>query len=58
MGLTYNLGRALSAVSPAVVGFVATERGFAFAFLLLAGAFLAAGLLALALPETKGRELT
>jgi MFS family permease len=57
MGLTYNLGRALSAVSPAVVGFVAARHGFSFAFVFLAGAFLAAGLLALALPETKGREL-
>jgi len=57
MGLTYNLGRALSAVSPAVVGYVATRHGFSFAFVFLGCGFLSAALLALALPETKGREL-
>ncbi len=57
MGLSYNVGRGLSAAAPAVVGLVASRHGFGSAFLLLAGAFLAAALLALALPETRGRQL-
>jgi MFS family permease len=57
MGLSYNLGRGLSAVAPAVIGLLATRYGFGAAFMLLAGAFLAAALLALFLPETKGRRL-
>jgi len=58
MGLSYNLGRGLSAVAPFAVGAIATRFGFLPGFFLLAGAFLAAALLALLLPETRGRELT
>ena len=58
MGLSYNLGRGLSAAAPFAVGAIATRFGFLPAFLLLAGAFLAAAFLALLLPETRGRELT
>lgn len=58
MGLSYNLGRGLSAAAPFAVGAMASRFGFLPAFLLLAGAFLAAALLALLLPETRGRELT
>jgi MFS family permease len=57
MGLSYNVGRGLSAAAPAVVGLLATRFGFGAAFLVLAGAFLAGALLALLLPETKGRAL-
>ncbi|HEX2661595.1 MAG TPA: MFS transporter [Candidatus Acidoferrum sp.] len=57
MGLSYNLGRGLSAAAPFAVGAIASQFGFLPAFLLLAGAFLAAALLALLLPETRGREL-
>jgi MFS family permease len=57
MGLTYNLGRGFSAAAPAVIGLLAGRFGFGAAFLLLAAAFLAAALLALGLPETKGRQL-
>jgi len=57
MGLSYNVGRGLSAAAPAVVGLLATRFGFGAAFLVLAGAFLAGALLALLLPETKGRPL-
>jgi MFS family permease len=57
MGFTYNLGRGLSAVAPAVIGLLASRFGFGAAFVLLAVAFLAAALLALGLPETKGRRL-
>jgi MFS family permease len=58
MGLSYNLGRGLSAVAPFAVGAMATQFGFLPAFFLLAGAFLVAAFLALLLPETRGRELT
>ena len=58
MGLSYNLGRGLSAVAPFAVGAMALQFGFLPAFFLLAGAFLAAAFLALLLPETLGRELT
>ena len=58
MGLSYNLGRGLSAAAPFAVGAIATRFGFFPGFLLLAGAFLAAALLALLLPETRGRQLT
>ena len=57
MGLTYNIGRGFSALAPFVVGAMAKEYSFLAAFLLLAGAFLAAAMFALALPETKGKAL-
>jgi MFS family permease len=58
MGLSYNLGRGLSAAAPFAVGAMASRFGFLPAFFLLAGAFLMAALLSLLLPETRGRELT
>jgi MFS family permease len=57
MGLTYNIGRGFSAIAPFVVGYVATRYSFNAAFLLLAGAFFAGAMLALLLPETKGKHL-
>lgn len=57
MGLTYNIGRGISALAPFVVGAVATKVSFFAAFLVLAAAFLLGALLALALPETKGKQL-
>jgi MFS family permease len=57
MGLSYNLGRGLSAAAPFAVGLLAGRYGLGSAFFLQAGAFLAAALLALALPETKGKAL-
>jgi MFS family permease len=57
-GLTYNAGRLASAVAPWAVGALAGRHGLGVAFNLVAVAFLAAALLALLLPETKGREIT
>lgn len=57
MGLSYNIGRGLSAFAPFIVGALATRYGLGSAFFLQAGAFFAAALLALALPETKGKTL-
>ena len=57
MGLSYNVGRGFSALAPWVVGLLAVRGGLGSAFLVLAGAFLAAGLLASRLPETRGKVL-
>jgi MFS family permease len=58
MGLSYNIGRGLSAVAPLAVGAIASRYGFLPGFFLLAAAFLMAALLALLLPETRGRQLS
>ena len=58
MGLSYNIGRGLSAAAPFTVGALAIHFGVGPAFFLQAGAFFTAALLALALPETRGRQLT
>jgi MFS family permease len=57
MGLSYNIGRGLSALAPYAVGALALRFGIGPAFWLQAGAFLMAALLALALPETRGQQL-
>ena len=57
MGLTYNIGRGFSAIAPFVVGAIAKEYSFYSAFLFLAAAFVLAAMLALLLPETKGKAL-
>ncbi len=56
-GITYNLGRGLSAAAPFAVGRLSSKHGLGFAFLLTSVAFWLAGLVALLLPETHGREL-
>ena len=58
MGLSYNLGRGVSAFAPFAVGALALHFGIGPAFFMQAAAFLLAALLALTLPETRGRELT
>lgn len=57
MGLTYNTGRALSAAAPWVLGTVAAHRSLSTAFWISGLAFLAAGLPALGVPETRDRPL-
>jgi len=57
MGLSYNIGRGLSAVAPLAVGALALRYGIGPAFILQAAAFFSAAMLALALPETRGMEL-
>jgi MFS family permease len=58
MGLSYNIGRGLSAAAPFAVGALALHYGIGPAFFLQAAAFFVAALLALLLPETLGRALT
>jgi len=57
MGLSYNVGRGISALAPFAVGAIATRYSFTAAFYLLAAAFFLSALLALTLPETKGKHL-
>jgi MFS family permease len=57
-GFIYNAGRAVSALAPAAVGFLATSFGLSGALAFTAGFFVLAGLIVLIfLPETKGAEL-
>lgn len=56
-GLTYNLGRGISAAAPFLVGALSAQYGLGFAFLLTSASFLMAGFVALFIPETRGREL-
>jgi MFS family permease len=56
-GFTYNLGRGLSALAPFTIGALAKSYGLAIAFYLTAAFFLFSGLVAFALPETKGKAL-
>ena len=58
MGFSYNVGRLFSAVAPFAVGALAAKHGIGTAFLLQSAAFLAAAILSLSLPETRGQELT
>lgn len=57
MGVTYNIGRGVSAIAPLTIGLLAHRFGLGPSFFVLAGAFLLAAVLALALPETKGKQL-
>lgn len=57
MGLSYNVGRGISAVAPFAVGALAIRYGLGRSFFLVGASFLIAALLTLALPETKGKEL-
>jgi MFS family permease len=57
-GFTYNVGRLASAAAPYLVGSLADTHGFGTALLVCSGAFVAAALLWIWIPETKGRALT
>ncbi|CCH34110.1 MFS transporter [Actinosynnema sp. NPDC047251] len=56
-GFTYNFGRAVGALFPALVGFMAERMGVGGAMIFGAIAYGIAVLALLGLPETKGREL-
>jgi MFS family permease len=57
-GFTYNMGRLASAAAPFTVGSLAQTHGFRTALLLTSVAFVLAALTWIAIPETRGRELT
>lgn len=57
-GFTYNLGRALGAFFPTVVGFLSDVMGLGGAMLFGAAGYALALVALLGLPETRGRELT
>ncbi|MFD9737416.1 MFS transporter [Umezawaea sp. NPDC059074] len=57
-GFTYNFGRAVGALFPAGVGFLAESMGVGGAMVFGAAAYGVAVLALLGLPETLGRELT
>jgi MFS family permease len=56
-GITYNVGRGLSALAPVTVGALAASHGLGAAFSLSSGAFLLAAFLWIWIPETRGRAL-
>jgi MFS family permease len=57
LGFTYNGARAMSCVSPWIIGWVGQAQGLSSAFYLCGGAFLLASVMATQLPETKGKKL-
>ncbi len=56
-GLTYNLGRALSALAPLSIGMLAKTWGVGPALVLTSAFFVAGALVARLLPETRGKLL-
>ena len=58
-GFSYNFGRAIAALFPALVGYLSTRAGLGVAIATFAGvAYLIMIAAVLSLPETQGRELT
>jgi MFS family permease len=57
-GFTYNIGRVASAAAPYLVGTLADTHGFGAALLVCSAAFIAAAVLWIWIPETRGRVLT
>jgi MFS family permease len=58
VGFTYNTGRMVSALAPAVIGFFAARFGVGGALSITAFAFIAGSLAIFLVPETRGAELT
>ena len=56
-GVTYNIGRGLSALAPITVGALSAEYGLGAAFSITSGAFVLAAVLWIWIPETRGRAL-
>jgi len=56
-GITYNVGRGISAIAPFAVGLAADRAGLGAGFSMTGAAFLLAALLWIGIPETKGRAL-
>jgi MFS family permease len=56
-GFTYNIGRVVSAAAPFTVGTLAQTHGFGQALTVSSLAFVAAALMWIWIPETRGRQL-
>jgi len=56
-GFTYNIGRIVSAAAPFTVGTLAQTHGFGPALTVSSLAFVAAALMWIWIPETRGRQL-
>jgi hypothetical protein len=56
-GLTYNVGRAVSAAAPVIVGAMSARFGLGAGFLLTGFAFIVAAVFWIGIPETKGKVL-
>jgi MFS family permease len=57
LGFTYNGARMLSSLAPFVIGYVGQRKGLGPAFFLCSISFVLAAVMALQLPETKGKQL-
>lgn len=57
LGFTYNGARALSSIAPFVIGRIGERRGLDAAFYLCGLMFLFSSLVAMLIPETRGRSL-
>jgi len=57
LGFTYNGARMLSSLAPFIIGYVGQKKGLGPAFVLCSVSFLLAAIMALQLPETKGKQL-
>jgi MFS family permease len=56
-GFCYNFGRGVSAVAPPLVGFVASIYGYGLSLITVSVFAVAAAIVVLTFPETKGKEL-
>jgi MFS family permease len=57
-GFTYNIGRVASAAAPYVVGELTQTQGFSAALSVAAAAYALAAVFWVAIPETRGRDIT
>ncbi|MGB7293142.1 MAG: MFS transporter [Thermodesulfobacteriota bacterium] len=56
-GFCYNVGRGVSAIAPPLVGFIAGLYGYGHALITVAVFAIAAAIVVMTLPETKGKQL-
>jgi MFS family permease len=57
MGFAYNTGRIVSAAAPLLIGQASDQHGMASALTITSVSFLSAAILAIAIPETRGKPL-
>ena len=57
-GFCYNVGRGISSIAPPLIGFFAEKWGFGHALASVAIFAVAAAIVVMTIPETKGKELS